>query len=217
MRVSRLLWIVASVCTLPVLAQSGGNAGDDRLRNQLKQTTLELRAAREQLAGLKAENEALKAVAAAVVAKPAPVAPVVDSRTVRALEAKTRELDAAHAELATARQTQQKWELAYREAADVARQRDGELRRLGDLATQAAAFEKSCTAKNHDLVQISQQVLDRYRDKGVFASLVASEPLTGLAKVRYENLAQEFAGKIADQRLPEVPLEAAPVPPPPSP
>lgn len=188
--------VLASVLLAPGV-HAEGNGGDDRLRNQLRQTTLELRSAQEQLASLRAENEALKAAAAA----PKPVVEaVVDTRAQRALQAKSAQLETAKAEAEAQRQALAKWQTAYQEAAEVARKRDAELRQLNELNQRTTGSSRDCVAKNQALIEISQQLLDRYRRKGLFSSLVEAEPLTGIARVRFENLLQDYDNRIADQQ-----------------
>lgn len=202
-------------CGLLFATQAGAAEGpDERLRAQLRQTTLDLRSAQEQLSSLKAENEALKAAAAA------PAAPVVDGRALRQAESRAAsaasEAAALKAQVEADKAALAKWEAAYKEAAEVARSRDGELRRLSEVNTTASTYGRDCAVKNRELVDISLELLTAYKNKGVFSALAQSEPLTGLARVKLENAAQDYAGKIADRTLPPEPdagpLEAAPVP-----
>ena len=203
-------------CGLLFAAQAVAAEGpDERLRAQLRQTTLDLRSAQEQLSSLKAENEALKA---AVPAKAA--ASETDSRALRIAESRaasaTSEAAALKAQVEADKAALAKWEAAYKEAAEVARSRDGELRRLSEVNTTASTYGRDCAVKNRELVDISLELLTAYKNKGVFSALAQSEPLTGLARVKLENAAQDYAGKIADRSLPPEPdagpLEAAPVP-----
>lgn len=205
--------------TLALLALAGtaaAQSGEERLRAQLRATTTELRSAQDQLSSLRAENEALKAAPPAA-AKPAEA----DARALRGAESRaaaaTAEAAALRAELDAGRAALAKWQQAYEEAAEAARSRDGELRRLSELNATATGYGKDCASRNRSLVEISQALLVRYRDKGVLSALAAAEPLTGLARVELETAVQEYGGRIADARLPPEP-DAAPVdaPPPPA-
>ena len=194
---------------------------DERLRAQLRQTTLELRAAQEQLSSLKAENEALKAASTATPAKAATAE--VDSRALAIAQSRAAgaaaEAAALKAQVEADRAALAKWEAAYKEAAEVARSRDGELRRLSEINASATTYGRDCATRNRELVDLGLELLDAYRNKGVWSALAEREPLTGLARVKLENAAQDYAGKIADRSLPPEPdagpLEAAPVPAPP--
>ena len=211
--------LTALSCGLLFAAQAVAEGPDERLRAQLRQTTLELRAAQEQLSSLKAENEALKAVLAAAPARAATAD--ADSRALRSAESRAAsaasEAAALRAQVEADKAAITKWEAAYKKAADVARSRDGELRRLSEINASASTYGRDCATRNRELVDIGFALLDAYRNKGVFAALAQGEPLTGLARVKLENAAQDYAGKIADRALPPEPdagpLEAAPVPP----
>lgn len=205
-RLRNTLLAVGLLATLPLSLLAEPGSAEDRLRGQLRQTTLDLRSAQEQLASLRAENDSLKAAAA--LAKPA-ATPAVDAAAQRALAAKSAELASLRAESSSNREALAKWQSAYQEAAEVARTRDLELRRLSEAGEQAGNYGRDCAAKNRELVDIGQQLLQRYRDKGVFSSLAQAEPLTGLAKVRFETLVQEYAGKLADAAVPPAPAAAA--------
>ena len=216
--------LTALSCGLLFAAQAAAEAPDERLRAQLRQTTLDLRAAQDQLSSLKAENEALKAASTATPARAATAE--VDSRALRLAESRAAsaasEAAALKAQVEADKAALAKWEAAYKEAAEVARSRDGELRRLSELNASAATYGRDCATKNRELVDIGQELLAAYRNKGVFSALAQAEPLTGIARVKLENAAQEYAGKIAERTLPPEPdagpLDAAPVPaPPPAP
>lgn len=210
--------LTALTCGLLFAAQASAQGPDERLRAQLRQTTLDLRAAQEQLASLKAENEALKAASAT------PAAPAVDSAALRRAEARAAtsasEADALKARIEADRVALAKWQAAYQEAAEIARSRDGELRRLSDVNATASAYGRDCATRNRELAEIGQQLLAAWRDKGVFSALAQREPLTGLARVTLENAVQDYAGQLADRTLPPAPdagpVDAAPVPTPPS-
>lgn len=60
---------------------------------------------------------------------------------------------------------------------------------------------QSCEGKNITLYNYSVQLLDLYEKKGVVASLVQEEPLSGIAQVQYENLRQEYRDKLEQQRV----------------
>ena len=64
-----------------------------------------------------------------------------------------------------------------------------------------------CEKKNAELYRISTEMMDKYRDKGVFSALMQEEPFTQIEKVKMENLLQEYrdkadAAKIASTKVP---------------
>ena len=112
---------------VPVRAQD--STGEARLREALRQTTIQLRALQDSQAALaaqldqaKRERDALKQQLDA--AKSAPSAP--DPQVAQLRDAVT----ALQQQNAALQQGLQKWQAAYQQAADLARSKDAESRRL---------------------------------------------------------------------------------------
>lgn len=66
---------------------------------------------------------------------------------------------------------------------------------------------QQCERKNAELYRISTDMMDKYRNKGVFSAMMQDEPFTQLEKVKVESLLQEYrdkadAAKIASTRVP---------------
>ena len=96
-----------------------------------------------------------------------------------------------------------KWEAAYKEAADVARSRDADAKRLdAEARLRDAALVKTrelkhaCEDKNTELYKLGEQLLDLYDQKGVFDALAAKEPVTQLKRVEYQNIMQDYEDKL---------------------
>lgn len=60
---------------------------------------------------------------------------------------------------------------------------------------------QQCFANNHDLVALNEELLASYKDKGVWAALSQREPVTGLGKVKMENMVQTYRHSISDLDL----------------
>jgi chromosome segregation ATPase len=79
--------------------------------------------------------------------------------------------------------------------------------RESELAAANQSLEKSrnetasCEAKNVTLYGYSQEVLQLYKNKGVWASLAQKEPVLGLKEVGVENVVQEYQLKYDSQRI----------------
>ena len=52
-----------------------------------------------------------------------------------------------------------------------------------------------CEKKNAELYRISTDMMDKYRNKGVFSALMQDEPFTQIEKVKMDNLLQEYRDK----------------------
>ena len=203
MRRTLLLFAVASASI------AGARADDesDRLRDALRHTTVDLRAAEDSLAQvqanldaatkqkgqLQAELDAANAKAAAAP-PPAPAAPPVDLSRVRAAVAQ------ANAQNAALRAALAKWQGAYQQAAALARQKDGEGRALGGQQKSMAAQLRTCEAENTALIGVADDILHLYRSQSFHQVLLWSyEPLIGLDQVKLENIVQDYEDKIRDQ------------------
>lgn len=187
------------VAVAPARAQDA--SAEARLREALRNTTIELRALQDSQAALtaqldqaKQERDALKQQLEA--AKNAP--PVADPQV-----AQLRDAVAALQQQNGALQTGlQKWQTGYQQAADLARAKDSESRQLGGKLTQQSSRLEACTAANGKLIAVANDILHLYRTQSFRSLLVGSyEPLLGFKKVELENLVQDYEDKIEDQRL----------------
>ena len=67
---------------------------------------------------------------------------------------------------------------------------------LGKLNKDLAASE----AKNLQLYKYSVELMDRYKNKGVWSGVAQMEPFTGLKRVEIENLLDEYRDKLEAQK-----------------
>lgn len=198
-----LLWLGVA---LPVAAQT---APDARLRDQLRQTTLQLRQLQDENSGLKAQVETLgkQALAVPVVAEPK-----VDDAELQALRAKLRQEQVRAADLQQKLEAVESnltaWKQSYDQAVSLAKTRDADAKRLESQGEQTLVAHQqtvsalqACVADNASLVQIGNELIGRYRDKGVWSAVRDKEPLLGLTKLEFEKLAQDYRGRIADHTV----------------
>jgi len=77
----------------------------------------------------------------------------------------------------------------------------------GEFSALQSAFKKtteslsSCDTKNARLCIISEELLKKYRNRGLGSVLLQSEPLTQLKKVELEHLIQQYQEEIAQQKI----------------
>jgi len=183
------------------LAQQG--SPEDRLREALRRTTVELRAlqdaqgtlqasldaATKQRDDLKQQLEAAQAKLDAATAAPPP--PAEDLQALKdQIEALKKENGGLQAGIA-------RWQSAYQEAAGVARTRDADAKKLaGDLkvSEQTIGIVKD---ENARLVATAQDILHLYRTQDFHSILMWSyEPAVGLKQVELQNLVQDYEDKI---------------------
>ena len=182
------------------------SAAEQQLRDQLRRTTLELRETQDENATLKARQAELSGQLAAQPA--APVVKKADDGRVAALQRTLQEQaarqQAMEQQLEDAQKTLAQWQQAYQQAAEVARARDAAANKYQAQYEQSNAAGESCVQKNAELVQISDELLQHYENKGVWESFRDQEPFTQLHRVKLEKLAQEYHDKVVNNTVPPV-------------
>jgi chromosome segregation ATPase len=203
------------LCVMLGAGQAGAqeSTGEERLREALRQTTIQLRALQDgqaaltaQLDQLKQERDSLQQQLAA--AKNAPRPPDAELGQLRDAVAALQQQNAA---LQTGLQ---KWQGGYQQAAELARAKDAESRQLGAALQQQTAKLGVCTATNGKLIAVANDILHLYHTQSFRDLLLGSyEPLLGFKKVQLENLVQDYEDKIDAQRLfPGAPMAQVPAP-----
>jgi chromosome segregation ATPase len=208
--------LVALLCliTLPVaVARAQQSSMEDQLRAALRSATTQLRDLQDQQAESQAketeltrQNEVLRQQVAALTQQQAgsgaggkaqPDRAALD----QAAAEYNRKLAAQNETIGQLNETLDKWKSAYDQAATTARAKEAERAQLAsrvDGATQAAT---SCVAKNAALFKIGNEILDRYQHMDLGDVLGSREPFTGIERVKLQNIAQDYHGKLLDQKV----------------
>jgi chromosome segregation ATPase len=79
--------------------------------------------------------------------------------------------------------------------------RDAQVKETSLALDQSKSANNSCEAKNVTLYGYAEEVLQRYRKKGVWASLSQKDPVFGLKQVEMENVVQEYQLKFDAQKV----------------
>jgi chromosome segregation ATPase len=66
---------------------------------------------------------------------------------------------------------------------------------------QANVAYAKCAQDNYSIYEVTEDVLKRYEHQGVFTSISRSEPFTGIAQNRIENLVLDYRQKVEDLRV----------------
>lgn len=167
----------------------------DRLREALRQATLQARSAEDQRNALqvkltKAEGEktALKGELDKAKAKIRELKQdykqaVTDFNT--RLEERNQQLD--------------KWKEAYTEAVTVARSKDAERAKFEAEANAYKASTQSCAEKNKELAKLSQELLADYKGVTLGDALLAQEPVTGIGRVGVQQKLEGYDERLQGQ------------------
>lgn len=201
MTAARRVWIVLLACAFntPLHAQTA--SPEDRLRSALRDTTRQLHEAQDELAGLRAEAATLRQQAATPAACPkapeiSPRARAEINRLVAENAALRQHADEAQKVVAQWQEAQNQWQAGLQQASQQAQTSETAAKTLQQQLEQSGERERGCVAKNARLAQIGSELLERYRDKGMWDAFRNAEPLTQLRRVEFENLLQEYGGKI---------------------
>lgn len=202
-----------SAAVVPAAARQQDDA-ENRLRAALRAATVQLRSLEDQNATLQAKQADADRERQALTEKVAALEKELGELRQKsaadkaALQKSSAKVESTEASLA-------KWEAAYQEAADTARARDADAKRLDaegkrmdaeakrrDAAlVQTRELKHACEAKNEELYKLGLQMLDLYDHKTFFGDLASREPITKIKRVEYENIMQNYEDKLRANEL----------------
>jgi DNA repair exonuclease SbcCD ATPase subunit len=197
------MWVaLLSVAAIPA-AQAQRSEAEARLREMLRSTTVELRDAQNQNAELRSQLDELKAQRAPVEQKPSPA---VDTAALRRAQQEASELRRTLAELRheldEREQVIARWKQTSEQTAQLANARDADVKQFNQQQQVLSERIETCERNNAELVGIANEVLERYRNKGIWAAVRDNEPLLGIHRVKLETLAQQYHAQIVDRKIP---------------
>jgi hypothetical protein len=221
------VWLAACLAVFATGAAAQSASQEDRLRDALRKTTVDLRAAQDSQVALQAsldqaqkERDALQQQVAQLTAQaaqraaepapaaPAPPAPPPQDQQLRAV------IDALKRQNAELEAGVRKWQAAYQQAASVAQAKDAESRQLAASLKISETTLGVCAGKNTRLLAVANDILHLYRQQDFKSLLLMSyEPLLGFKKVELENIVQDNEDRVRAQKYypgeqPQAPAKA---------
>jgi septal ring factor EnvC (AmiA/AmiB activator) len=192
-----ILLLIAS----PAMAQE---SVEDRMRDALRQSVTEMRAAQDQAAQAQADLQKAQADKAALQAQldaanaRLAAAPAIKPAELEALKAQVRQ---AQQEGAGLQQTNAQLQASLQSATAAAQAKD----RTDEATIKATRTAlDACKSANGQLINVSEDVLHLYESQSFRSLLLKSyEPLLGLWKVKLENIVQTYDDKIQNQAYPK--------------
>jgi DNA repair exonuclease SbcCD ATPase subunit len=184
------LWCAAA----PASAQSI----EDRLRSQLRTTTQQLHDLQDTQAQLQAnkaqaEQQRDKAQADLKQAQADLAAAKGNSGEAAAVQ---RSLAAEKASHAKDDEQLAKYRSAYEDLLTLSRSRDAERTQAEGQLKTAGTQLQACEAKNAQLYEVGHQILDAYEHVGFGTYLKSREPFAQSARVKYDEIAQDYGDKL---------------------
>ena len=203
-RLPAFFWALSlTLCLVPQPGRAA-DSNEARLREQLRATALQLRDAEAERASLQAaktaDDEKIKSLGDQLAALQKRVVSDRDSAEKAAAEARATlaEREAALAE--TRVQLGRREAELKKQAADAAVLES----KRASAASKVVLLERrvaELTQRNRRMFSLGMEVLSRYEKFGLGDALTAREPFIGLTRVKFENLIQDFADKLADARI----------------
>ena len=159
---------------------------EDRLRDQLRQTTLQLREVQDGQAALQAQKTAAEQERDAL------------KRQVTSLQAEVVQAKRGGGEADALKQEVGKYRDALAQASQIAQQTQAERDKLHAAVTNKDASLTACEQKNADLLKVSREIVAKFEAMGAGDAVGLSEPFIQSSRVRLENMAQDYGDRIYD-------------------
>jgi chromosome segregation ATPase len=183
-----------------LLFAGNARADDARLKETLRNLTLRLRSSeteRNNLLSEKAqfdqEKKTLTARADALTKQAAADKEQIDTLTTKA--------GAQEKELLETKESLTKWKTAYEQLVATAQKSEAARAKLAGESIVLKRKLEDRERKNAELFKLGNEILTRYEKFGLGEALAAREPFTGLARVKLENLVQDYQDKMTDQKV----------------
>ncbi len=207
MKLLYTLFVILSLGSLQAAAPVDPN---QRLRDTLKNTMLQLRAAETERATLQANqlvNEAKitqltseidtlnKKVAK--LTKDAIAEQEASQKTIDALKVKQ---EAQEKQIAQLNEALEKWKSGYNEVVKIAKEREALRAKSASKAILAERKLAERERENLELYETGREILDRLESFGLGTALTAREPFIGLTKVKLQNYVQDYGDRLKDSK-----------------
>jgi DNA repair exonuclease SbcCD ATPase subunit len=198
------------------LAAAAQESTEDRLREVLRKMTVDLRAAQDSQATLQAQlqqaqaerdrlAQQVQALNAQLAAPPTAAAPPPGpppAEVTAELDRLRAALQAALARDAALQAGLARAQAAFQQAAQDARAKTADSEARGRQVAALTARFDLCTAENHKLTTVANDILHLYRTQSFRTLLIGSyEPLLGLKEVELQNTIQDYEDRILAHHL----------------
>jgi len=174
-----------------------------KFRDALKDSMLKLRAAQGEVATAQAAQYAAEAKVTELTTKSDALTKELanerntSTNMIAELNKKLADRDGSIVELNAALA---KWKKSYGEVAKLASKREGQRAQLDTKRIEVERKLEEQQNKNIEMYQAGMEILDRYEKFGLGDAILAREPFTAAQRVKFQNLVQDLADKLADAR-----------------
>ena len=207
MKYAFTLVLSSLLCLAP--AVRADDATEAKLRENLKNVTLQLRTAQNEKAAMavaQAEKDAQNKALELKVKEQGKRLEELDGELKKTRESarkiqeeQTARITRMTDELAKFKTALDKWQAAHTVIENIAKKKEAERSKFAAKAADTERKLADCRARNSELYKLGSEILERYRRFGIGEALAAREPFTGNAKVKLDNLIQDYGDKLLDQ------------------
>ncbi|MCX6960770.1 MAG: hypothetical protein NTW91_10950 [Verrucomicrobia bacterium] len=184
--------------------KKGVNAAEQKMRETIRNTMIQLRDANAKLATAQAaqteSEEKIKELQGQLdeQVKKSSAEKKAASETIDDLQTK---LAASELQVNHLTESLGKWKLGYAKLAEYAK---GTESKRADLASKIIILDRRIAdqqVKNAEIYRLGNEVLDRYAQFGLGTAISSREPFVGITKVKFQTLVQDYQNKLTDQTI----------------
>jgi septal ring factor EnvC (AmiA/AmiB activator) len=199
-----LALLILLVALAPLRASDKPSPAEQKMREQLRNTLIQLRDANSKLGiaqtALADDEDKLKDLQGQLddLTKKTTAQKHQDDKTIDDQKTKIANDDMMIAHLSD---SLIKWKYGYAKLADYAKQTEG---KRAELASKIIILDRRIAeqqSKNEEMYRLANEVLDRYAQFGLGTAISAREPFVGITKVKFQNLVQDYQNKLSDQTI----------------
>lgn len=192
-------------------AKDAAAIAEARMREALRTTTLQLREAQNQVVSLQAEKAQLELEKAELKTQTESLNKQIDrliaeakadkAASEKAISSLNGKVDDRDKRIGKLNEVLEKWKEAYNQAVIFGRGKEYERAKLEVEKANLERLVADRENRNLELFTIGAEILKRYENFTLGEALTAREPFVGTTRVKMQGLVQDYADKLADQKL----------------
>ena len=206
----KALHFLLALALLPSIQAAPPADPNQRLRDTLKNTMLQLRSVETERATLQANqlvNEAKIKELKAEIEKLNKQIAKLTKEAIAEQEVAKKEIDtlktkqeAQEKQIAQLTEALEKWKAGYNDVVKIAKEREALRAKAVSKAIVAERKLAERERQNLELYITGREILDRLQGFGLGTAVTAREPFIGLTKVKLQNLVQDYGDKLQDNK-----------------
>jgi chromosome segregation ATPase len=196
--------ILVGATSLQAAEKKGVNAVEQKMRETIRNTMIQLRDTNAKLATAQAAQaeaeEKIKELQGQLeeLTKKSAAEKKSSDETIDDLKTK---LAASEQQVNHYTESLAKWKLGYAKLAEYAKATEG---KRAEIASKIILLDRRIAEqqlKNAEMYRLANEVLDRYAQFGLGTAISAREPFVGITKVKLQTLFQDYQNKLNDQTI----------------